>query len=260
MEMKKKYLSMMMASLMTTGMAVTTAQAEDVSVSGDIGVASQYVWRGSVQKGQPVVQGDLGVSYEGFSASSWFSNSYVSTEPQFAGKDVVEFDFTADYSGSVGDTGLGYSVGGIYYTYLYDAHSNFIEAYAGVSYDAVVSPSLTVYYTAKGVNSGFYAKGDVWVDLGLSTSVAGFDLSATASYVNWKNLASRAAVGGLDMYKDGISLVQLGISKDIEAGSVTITPSIGASIPVIGKSSDGERYIYGGAVKNEFIASVNVAY
>jgi len=259
MQLKKKYLPVMIAGLLTGGLGATQAQAEDVSIAGDIGVASQYVWRGSVQKGTTAVQGDLGISYEGFSVSGWFSNSYASPEPQFAGKEVVEFDFTADYSGSVGD--LGYSVGSIYYTYLYDAHSNFVEAYAGISYDALISPSLTVYYTAKGVDSGFYKTGDVWVDLGLSTSVAGFDLSGTVSYVNWASDAvNRPTVAGLDMYKDGISLVQLGISKDIEAGGVTITPSMGVSVPVISKSSDGERYIYGGAVKNEFIAALNIAY
>jgi uncharacterized protein (TIGR02001 family) len=102
------------------------AQAEEISISGDIGVASQYVWRGVVQKGQPAVQGDLGVSYEGLSVSAWFSNSYASPDPQTLGKEVIEFDFTADYSGSVGD--VGYSAGGIYYTYLYDSHSNFVEA------------------------------------------------------------------------------------------------------------------------------------
>jgi len=261
MELKKKYLPVVMAGLLTSGFgAAAQAQAEEVSVAGDIGVASQYVWRGAVQKGTTAVQGDLGVSYEGFSASGWFSNSYASPEPQFAGKEVIEFDWTADYSGSVED--FGYSIGGIYYTYLYDSHSNFVEAYAGISYDAVVSPSLTVYYTAKGNLNGFYKTGDIWVDLGLSTSVAGFDLSGTASYVNWKSDAVKRPLGGAgqDMYKNGISLVQLGISKDIEAGGVTITPSMGVTIPVIAKSSDGERYIYGTVVKNEFIAAVNMAY
>ena len=245
-----------MLGLFTTALDV---HAEEISVSGGIGVASQYVWRGSVQKGQPAVQGDLGVSAGGLSISAWFSNSYTSPEPQFAGKDVVEFDFTADYSGSVGD--IGYSVGSIYYTYLYDAHSNFVEAYAGLSYDAPISPSLTVYYTAKGVKSGFYKTGDVWVDLGLSTAVAGFDLSGTVSYVSWKaDAVNRAVVAGLDRYKSGISLAQLAISKDIAAGALTVTPSIAVAVPVIGRSADGNRYIYGGSVKNEFIAAVNIAY
>lgn len=257
--MKKSYLATISALMLVLASGNNQTQAEEVSISGDIGVASQYVWRGAVQKGQPAVQGDLGVSYEGFSVSAWFSNSYLSPEPQFAGKDVIEFDFTADYSGSIGD--VGYSVGGIYYTYLYDAHSNFVEAYAGISYDAPVSPSVTVYYTAKGVDSGFYKTGDIWVDLGLSTTVAGFDLSGTASFVSWKaDAVNRATVAGVDKYKNGVSLIQLAISKDVEVGDVTITPSIGVSIPVISRSSDGERYIYGAAAKNEFIAAVNIAY
>ena len=257
--MKKSYLATITAFMLVLAGGNMQAQAEEVSISGDIGVASQYVWRGSVQKGQPAVQGDLGVSYEGLSVSAWFSNSYASPDPQTLGKEVIEFDFTADYSGSVGD--VGYSVGGIYYTYLYDSHSNFVEAYAGISYDALISPSVTVYYTAKGVDSGFYETGDVWIDLSLSTAVAGFDLSGTVSFVSWKTEATkRPVVAGVDMYKNGVSLVQLSISKDVEAGGVTITPSIGVSIPVISRSSDGERYIYGGVVKNEFIAAVNIAY
>ncbi|RLL55547.1 hypothetical protein D8Y20_01180 [Mariprofundus sp. EBB-1] len=267
MKLKKSYLAMLMASTMGMAVNASVAHAEDLSISGDIGVASQYVWRGVAQSidssggNRPAVQGDLGVSYGGLSASGWFSNSYPSPDPQTPNKSVVEFDWTLDYSGSFGDTGLGYSVGGIYYTYLYDAHSNFAETYVGLSYDAMISPSLTVYYTAKGVQSGFYKTGDLWVDLGLSTSVKGFDLSLTGSYVNWKTDAiNRAVVAGLDTYKNGLSLVQVGISKDIEAGAVTITPSIGVSLPVIGKSSDGERYIYGTAAKNEFVAAVNIAY
>jgi len=265
MNLKKYYLTMMMASMM--GVAGTAAQAEEegVAVAGDIGVASQYVWRGVVQKGTTAVQGDLSASYDGFSVSGWFSNSYVATAySRNPTKEVTEFDFTADYSGSVGD--LGYSVGGIYYTYLYDPNSNFGEAYAGISYDAVVSPSLTVYYNVKGTgnatsSAGFYKAGDVWVDLGLSTSVAGFDLSGTASYAKWKkDLVSRPVVGGLDTRKNGVSLVALGISKDVEVAGVTITPSLTATIPVIGKSSDGYRYIYGARVYNEFVAAVNIAY
>jgi uncharacterized protein (TIGR02001 family) len=257
--MKKNYLVTITAFMLVLASGNIQAKAEEISVSGDIGVASQYVWRGSVQKGQPAVQGDLGVSYEGLSVSTWFSNSYASPDPQTLAKEVIEFDFTADYSGSIGD--LGYSVGGIYYTYLYDSHSNFVEAYAGISYDAPVSPSVTVYYTAKGVASGFYKTGDIWVDLGLSTSVAGFDLSGIVSFVNWKtDAANRAIVAGVDKYKNGVSLVQLAISKDVEVGDITITPSVGVSIPVNSKASDGERYIYGAAAKNEFIAAVNIAY
>jgi len=258
-KLMKSYLATISALILVLASSNIQAKAEEVSISGDIGIASQYVWRGSVQKGQPAVQGDLGISYGELSASAWFSNSYASPDPQTHGKEVTEFDFTADYSGHTGD--LGYSVGGIYYTYLYDSHSNFVEAYTGISYNALISPSVTVYYTARGVDSGFYKTGDIWVDFGLSTSVAGFNLSGTASFASWKaDAANRAIVAGVDKYRNGVSLVQLAISKDVELGAVTVTPSIGVTIPVIGKSSDGEQYIYGVAAKNEFIAAVNIAY
>ncbi|MDQ6973050.1 MAG: TorF family putative porin, partial [Mariprofundaceae bacterium] len=127
-KMKKVYLAMMMVGLMGAGLATgaTSAAAEeaasDISISGDIGVASQYVWRGVAQSidtaggNRPAVQGDIGLGYGDFSASMWFSNSYPSPDPQTLNKSVEEFDWTLDYSGSLGETGLGYSVGGIYYT------------------------------------------------------------------------------------------------------------------------------------------------
>ena len=245
--------------LLSVSAAAPSSGASEIDVAGDIGVASQYVWRGAVQRGEPVMQGSLGASVGGLSTSLWFSNSYPSPEPQFAGKNVVEFDFTLDYSGTVDR--LGYSLGGIYYTYLCDAHSNFVEVYAGLSYEAPVTPSLTVYYTAKGVQSGFYKRGDLWVDLALSAAVAGFDLSATASYVSWRGDAvNRAVVAGLDRYKSGLSLMQLTVSRAIEMDGLTITPSLAVSLPVIGRSSDGNRYIYGGRVNHEFIAAVSLAY
>ena len=257
--MNRKYMITTVLSTLAVCLVSQQSAAALIDAQGSIGMASQYVWRGSVQRGEPVVQGDLGISVGGISASAWFSNSYPSVEPQFAGKNVVEFDFTADYSGSIGR--LGYSFGGIYYTYLYDAHSNFVEAYAGLSYDATVSPSLTLYYTAKGVQSGFYKTGDIWIDLALSTSVAGLDLSATASYVSWKaDAINRAIVAGLDRYRSGISLVQLAASKSIELADLTITPSVMVSLPVIGRSNDGNRYIYGGRVNHEFVAAVSLAY
>jgi len=144
---------------------------------------------------------------------------------------------------------------------LYDSHSNFIEGYAGLSYDAVVSPSVTVYYTVKGNTAEFYKTGDFWVDLGLGTSLAGFDLSATASYAGWKSSATtRAVVAGLDKYKSGLSLVSLGISKDVDLAGITMTPSATVSIPVIGKATDGNQYIYGTVAKKEFVAAVNFSY
>ncbi len=279
MKINKRYLAIAMAGLFGSGLLASPAFADDMKydhadkhqpfgmeLTGDIGVASQYVWRGVVQStdtsggSRPAVQGDVGIGIGDFSASMWFSNSYPSPDPQTLNKSVEEFDWTLDYSGSFGD--LGYSLGGIYYTYMYDSHSNFVETYVGLSYDnAILSPSVTVYYTVKGNTSGFYKTGDVWVDFGLGTSVGGADLAGTLSFVSWKkDITKRPVTAGLDKYKSGLNLLTLAISKDIDISGVTVTPSLTATLPLVGKSSDGERYIYGTATRKEFIAAVNFSY
>ncbi len=247
------------AILLAMGMITSAAQAEDVSVSGDIGVYSQYVWRGVEQTvNSTAVQGDLGVAMGGLSAGVWFSNTYPAGAPQYAGKDVVEFDWTVDYSGDIGSTGLGYSVGGIAYTYLYDSASNFPEIYAGLSYGPA---SLTAYYTVSDSANKAYLAGDLWIDLSAGTSVAGFDVSGTISYANWKNDATnRPLVGGIDTFKDGLSLAAVSVSKDIEVAGVSMTPSLTYTYPLAKKMADGERYIYGLPTKPEFIAGVNFSY
>jgi hypothetical protein len=249
------------ALLLAMGLTVSAAQAEDVAISGDIGAYSQYVWRGVEQTvNSTALQGDLGASKDGFSASVWFSNTYPATAPQYSGKDVVEFDWTVDYSASIGDTGLDYSVGGIAYTYLYDSTSNFPELYAGLSFDSMLSPSLTAYYTVSDSQSKAYLSGDLWIDLGVSGSVADFNVSGTVSYVNWKKDSVNRPLGAVDTFKSGLSLASIGISKDVDVAGVTMTPSLTFTYPLAKKQADGERYIYGVPVKSEFIAGVNFSY
>jgi len=235
----------------TAGMGAASAAA--VEVSGDVGAYSQYVWRAVPQTaGEPAVQGDLAVDIGGgLSAGVWFSNAYATTNG--TGVDVDEFDWTLDYSGSAGM--LGYSVGGILYSYLYDGHSNFGEAYVGVAADTVAAPSLTVYYTVGDSGNSFYLGGDIWVDLGVGASAGGFDFSGTLSFASWQ---SDGRVS--DDYKDGLTAVALGASKDVTAGDLTFTPSVMVTVPLASESADGFQKIYGGAVDPSFIAGVNVAY
>lgn len=59
------------------------AYAGDISISGDIGVFSQYVARGlSYTAGKPVVQGEIVASNGTLSASIWFSNAYMPHQPR----------------------------------------------------------------------------------------------------------------------------------------------------------------------------------
>jgi len=240
-----------------SGLFAMPAYAEDFSISGDIGVVSQYVSRGvTYTSGKPAVQGDVVVSYGGLSASAWFSNGYPSPAPQYAGRDTVEFDWGLDYSGSV--DAFGYSVGVAYYTYLYDSASNVPEVYIGLSYDAAISPSLKTYVIFSESHNKAYLVGDTWIDFSLSADIAGLTFSVGGSYAYWvKDAVNRP---NTDIYKDGLTVAKLGVSKDIEVGDVTLTASLSGSTPIIGDSADGNKYIYGSVGKPEVAFGLNLAY
>ncbi|MDX8411634.1 MAG: TorF family putative porin, partial [Mariprofundaceae bacterium] len=110
--MKKYSIALACAAIVALATtSVPTAKADVLNIGGDIGVFSDYVWRGQVQTAAtPAVQGDVVFStdaLEGLSATIWGSNT---------NSGVSEWDFVVDFSNSIGD--IGYSAGGIDYTYL----------------------------------------------------------------------------------------------------------------------------------------------
>jgi len=264
--MKRVSLFGLMVVALVNGMGTPTAQADGISAFADAGVYNQYIWRGAPQNtNKAAVQGDFGLSTEfgpgELTASVWASNTFASPAPQFNGQDAIEFDWTLDYSGSIGD--FGYSLGTIYYTYLRDSTANFDEIYLGLSYDALVSPSVTVYYTvadsSKTVNN-LNETGDVWVEAALGTSVHGIDLSAMASFAFYNSDATRTTDKNNKHFENGASVITLSMSKDFEVGGVTITPSVTGYIPVVKKAPDGKRYIYNTVSENDVVFGVNASF
>jgi len=249
---------MAFAAAMTFGAAsVPAAHAAGISYGADLGMVSKYVWRGVQQSTGSAVQGDVSAAYGGLTASAWFSNSYASPAPQYASNNVVEADWTLDYSGSYGK--IGYELGGIDYTYLYDAASNFPEVYAALSYDALIVPSIKVSYTVADSHSKAYLKGDTWVDLGLSTVLpGGVGLSATYSLASWKKDAVYRA--DTTMWKSGSQLLTLSMSKDYTVAGLTVTPSLNGSIPLVGKDTAGNKDIYGVQANPEVWVGANIGF
>jgi uncharacterized protein (TIGR02001 family) len=215
------------ALLLAMGLTISAAQAEDIDVSGDLGVYSQYMWRGMQQTaGQASVQGDLNVdSGMGLSANVWFAS--------LAGPST-EFDFTVDYSGEVGD--ISYSLGAIAYAYLNAAASNATEVYAGLGYGPV---SATYYYAVNGA-----WKKDAYVDIGLGHNLMGFDLAANFGfYLPTTSVTSPTA---FPTTKNELGHVDLGISKDLELSGITFTPSFMVSFPTYTGSPSNEIQFVGG--------------
>jgi len=267
-----KYFAIALAALLGMSSIPVDAAAGPmgISASGDIGVFNQYIWRGAPQNtNKAAVQGDVSLSVPvgpgDLSASVWGSNTFASPAPQFSGQDAIEFDWTLDYSLSLGD--FGFSVGDIYYTYLRDSTANFDEIYAGTSYDGDallgIHPFFTAYYTVADSSitvNNLNEQGDVWMETGATGSVAGVDLSAMVSFAIYNSDSTRTADIAALHFDNGASVITLGVSKDFEIGGVTITPSVTGYIPVATKAADGKRYIYNTISDNNVVFGVNAAF
>lgn len=189
-------------------------------VSGNIGVFSEYMFRGIEQTNEPAVQG--GIDYEsgiGIYAGTWASN--VDFGP--ADPNTYEADFYAGYAAEFGIVSL--DVGAVFYYYRDDTGLNTVEYYAGVGVGPV---SLTAYVTDDYFGSGesaYYVTSSGSVPF---SGTLGLDLAAGYS--------DGDAFSGGSEYLD----YRIGLSKDLGDG-------LGFSIAVIGTdiADDDEKLVLG---------------
>ncbi len=122
-------------SVAVLGAAVFSGSAL-AGVSGNVGVVSEYLFRGIEQSSGAAVQGGLDYSHDsGFYAGGWASTiSFASNTGSGA-----EVDFYAGFGGEAG--AIGYDVGAIYYWYSEegenaspDPSNNTFELYGSVSF------------------------------------------------------------------------------------------------------------------------------
>ena len=119
--------------------AVNVSAAELEGFSANIGVTSDYLWRGISQTdGKPAVSG--GLDYEtdfGISAGTWVSNV------DFGDESTYELDAYVDFGGEI--SSLSYSLGYIYYAYPDGADLDFgeINGSLSISYFTVGAAILT---------------------------------------------------------------------------------------------------------------------
>ncbi|MDX8390934.1 MAG: hypothetical protein R8M38_10660 [Mariprofundaceae bacterium] len=227
--MKKKSLGLTLAAMIGMAAFVMPSHAEGISVGGDVGIYSSYVWRGFSGTDATSIQGDLAVDGgNGFSANVWFAAPLTGDSEQ----PVTEFDYTIDYSGEAGD--FSYSVGFIYYAYLNQSDWNTGEVYVSAGYGPV---SITYYNAVVGDDNGW--DGDGYLNLAAGTSVSGFDLGASLGYYM------------PDVGDSELGHIDLSISKDVTIGDATMTPSLTVSIPLYDAAPDDT---------NQVVAGVNFAF
>lgn len=182
-------------------------------VSMNIGVTSNYVWRGITQNGNSTALSG-GLDWEngsGFYAGTWLSEAATD----------YELDLYGGYGGSVGD--FDYGVGLIYYTYSSDTDSNFLELGLSGGWHML---SFGLDYTissdvddASG-SAETFIDGDMHYYVGASFDLAqDFTIGATVGQYAWED----DGVAGADL---DYTYYQIDLTKNVgEFGDVTLSLS-----------------------------------
>ncbi|VAW87528.1 hypothetical protein MNBD_GAMMA18-1202 [hydrothermal vent metagenome] len=132
-------------ALLSTSSLHSFAEEKKGETYADVGLFSHYVWRGQKLSDGLVIQPSVGLVYEGIGINFW-SNFDRKT------KQHNETDITVNYTFS-SDT-FEFDVGYIYYA-VEVADDQTGELFLSTTYDALLSPSATLYYDTDKGDGGF---------------------------------------------------------------------------------------------------------
>lgn len=202
--------------------SATFSGAALAELSGNVGVVSEYLFRGVPQSGGAAVQGGLDYASEsGFYAGTWASTI------NFAGAtgSAAEVDFYAGFGGEAGS--VGYDVGAIYYWYSEedeggaspDPSNNTIEIYGSLTFGPATVGlyySLADYFavTDEGVMYPYLAFSfpmSEKLSLDLHVGQQTFEQDGIDDIVDYKIGLSADAGNGVSM---GLALVATDIDND----------------------------------------------
>ena len=128
-QMNKKITSLVTGTALSASLLLTPAitLAEDVSISGNAGIMSDYIFRG-IPQNDAAGNGGIDLEYMGFYVGTWAAQ----VDPG------IEYDFYAGYIFEF-ENGMYVGAGGTTYQYTddFDAEYNEINLYAGGSFEDV---------------------------------------------------------------------------------------------------------------------------
>jgi uncharacterized protein (TIGR02001 family) len=144
--------------------AAAAEPASPHTVSYNIGLFSQYIWRGMTQTDENVaLQGGVDYAHSsGFYLGAWASNVSWTTDYDYMNSNSLELDLYGGYANTIGDTGIGYNVGVLQYIYPGTglngaADTDATEIYGALSYkwahakySYTVSDEAWGFYDAQG--------------------------------------------------------------------------------------------------------------
>ena len=262
------------ASASALALSATPALAEDspLTWSANVGLYSDYLFRGVSQTGgEPAVQGGFDLGYAAGPVNlylgTWASNvSWLEDSGAYTNQSM-EWDFYGGVNGSIGNTGLGWDVGLIYYYYpgtkapATVASANTTEIYGALSwkwFSAKYSYSLSDYF---GIRDIANTKTDGTYYLDLKAKYA-FEEGPAKGLAFWGHygitkIPGTYAVNGDPSYDDwniGASYtIQTSAFKDTEIGAYwSDTASINRAVYTNAQGYDTAKGMFVAYVKKTF--------
>lgn len=223
----KSLLALAFASAVTAPVA-TAAEQSPHSFSGNIGIYSQYIFRGLAQTNRdPAVQGGFDYSHSsGFYLGTWLSNvSWLRDSPNVTGyaSSSLEWDFYGGFKGDIGSSGVSFDVGLLQYYYPGDINAGFTKADTLEAYGALGWKWLSAKYSYSLDNKTFGvsdSRGTWYLDLSASVPITD-QLTFDA---HWGKQKFEGSTGGVSndsqaSYKDWKIGLSFALPKDFTIGA-----------------------------------------
>jgi len=227
---KKTMIAGLVAATFAPGIAsAQTAPASDHTLSGNIGIFSQYIFRGLTQtNGDPALQGGFDYSHSsGLYFGNWLSNiSWLTDSSSVTGytSSSLEWDIYGGYKGAFGKSDFGYDVGLLYYKYpgtqnaaIYNVKADTFEAYGAVSWKWLSAKlSYSIMDKTFGVDN---SSGTYYLDLTANYPLTD-KLNVIAHYGNQKFEGSNGAISNdsIASYEDYKLGLTYSLPKDFTVG------------------------------------------
>ncbi len=184
--MKLKPLSLLLMASLGAPLAVQAAETSPHTFTGNVSLASDYIFRGISQTGHdPAIQGGLDYAHSsGFYLGVWGSNVGWIEDYQLYDSGNIELDLYAGFRNSIGDTGITYDLGAIQYYYPGDrggaTDADTTEVYAALGWKWF---TVKYSYTVSDESFGFAnADGSNYLDISASVPIGETGLTAGAHW------------------------------------------------------------------------------
>lgn len=185
-----------LAALLVSSTALTGTAVAEVSIEGNVGATTDYIWRGNTQSsGDASLSGGIDVDFgNGFAIGTWVGSLGASddmTDDDLQDSANYELDVYGSYSTEL--SGVGVEIGYISYMYpgVADSGSDFADYYVAFSY----GPASFSYYALESAeDAAFEATDETYMSLDLEFPlVQDWSLGLHYGVQDWTNPADAAA-------------------------------------------------------------------